>query len=396
MEKVYYADNYLKEIICTVTDVQKTDKNIQVLTDGTIFYPEGGGQPGDVGNLGNFQVLDTKKLEDGSSALILDGSCDIQVGQIYKLKLDWAHRYKFMVMHTAQHLLSGLLFNLYQIGTVAVHLGDEYLTIELDKSEIEEEQIEGLICAANAAIEEGHRILYHQLSHSAALALGMRRSIKVEGDVRVVEIEGIDKIACGGVHVANTKEIRLIYCLGQEQIRGHVRLFFCCGETAVFNTIANAKAVSIVNSKLSCKTAEIEEKLSSLITSFNEIKAQKTLLAKKIAYYELKEAINDAGICLIDCEEGTDIQPYGQALSLFDDMALCILCPDGNRTKWLIGLKGKFEKINFNEIRNKILSSVNAKGGGKTPLFQGVAECTDSEKLKSFKEGFIQIVSESV
>jgi alanyl-tRNA synthetase len=61
----------------------------------------------------------------------------------------------------------------------------------------------------------------------------MRRSIKVEGDgVRLVVVDDVDTVACGGLHVANTAEIELLHYYGQEKIRGHIRLIFTVGQVA--------------------------------------------------------------------------------------------------------------------------------------------------------------------
>ncbi|MBO7348595.1 MAG: alanyl-tRNA editing protein, partial [Spirochaetales bacterium] len=222
MDKLYYADPYRKSITCTVNTVVHTDKATEVTTDRTIFYPESGGQSGDCGKLGPYTVLDTRKGDDGDSVLILAPDTPVKQGDSLELVLDWDHRYLFMVVHTAQHLLSGLLYSMFDIGTVAVHQGADYLTIETDKAEIPLATVDELVLAANEKIRENHKIIYREMSHSDAEALGLRRSIKVEGDVRIVEIEGVDRIACGGVHVASTGEIGIIYSMGHEQIRGHV------------------------------------------------------------------------------------------------------------------------------------------------------------------------------
>ena len=129
MDKVYYQDTYLRTLNCTVTSVARSDKETLVQTDRTVFYPESGGQPGDRGNLGAFRVLDTRKASDGDSILVLEPSAAVKESDVLELSLDWEHRIRFMRIHTAQHLLSGLLFTMFSIGTVAVHQGDEYLTI---------------------------------------------------------------------------------------------------------------------------------------------------------------------------------------------------------------------------------------------------------------------------
>ena len=387
MDKKYYEDTYLRELDCTVIRVRHTDKATEVLTDSSIFYPESGGQPGDRGKLGQFDVLDTRKDEEGNSVLILGKNCPIEEGSTYRLVLDWTHRYKFMVIHTAQHMLSGLLYTMYGIGTVAVHQGDEYLTIETNMAEIPQNQIDGLILEANAKIREDHAVLYHEMSHSDAEALGLRRSIKVEGDVRIVEIEGVDRIACGGVHVARTGEIQLVYCIGQEQIRGHVRLYFKCGQQAVAESLGNNRIVHDLSRNLSCRADELSNKIASMQAMLSETKSQAVHLQRRLAVSEIKDN-NHCGISMIDCS-GTDIQSYAQASEEFTDIAILVTdASDKQRIKWLIVLKGKFAKLDFNADIRPLLAGINAKGGGRSPVFQGAADCTDKEALNRFREDF--------
>lgn len=392
MEKQYYQDTYLRSIRCTVTNVRHTDKATEVKTDRTIFYPEGGGQPGDRGLLGPWEVLDTRKADDGDSVLILTPSCKVEVGESLELSLDWDHRYKFMVIHTAQHLLSGLLFYMYGIGTVAVHQGEEYLTIETDKEEILPETIDGLILAANEKIRENHEILYHEMSHSEAEALGLRRSIKVEGDVRIVEIKDVDRIACGGIHVARTGEIGVISGLGHEQIRGHVRLYFRCGLQALEGLLSADRTIQDLCRILSCRPDEVELKVSDTIRSLGEAKAAASASMRKIALSEVRGSIGSDGLCMLECGADADLQDYAQAVPEFQDLALLATSTSDGRTRWLIALKGRFESIDFNVKIRPILSRIDAKGGGRTPVFQGVAACADAEKLNSFRDEFRNLV----
>ena len=392
MEKLYYQDPYLKRITCTVTHVSHTDKTTEVCTDRTIFYPESGGQPGDRGTLGQYRVIDTRKADDGDSILILDPSSQIKEGDVLELVLDWDHRYKFMVIHAAQHMLSGLLFTMFGIGTVAVHQGEEYLTIETDRSAIDANVIDELVLAANEKIRGNHSIIYHEMSHKDAEALGLRRSIKVEGDVRIVEIKDVDRIACGGVHVARTGEIGVIFCIGHEQIRGHVRLYFSCGQQALDALLSGNKAIQSLNRTFSCRTDEIESKVAELFSALNEAKASASGAMRRLALMEVQENIGSDGLCIMECAQGSDLQNYAQAVTEFEDIAMLVTCPDNGRTKWLIALKGRFEKIDFNVLIRPLLAEINAKGGGRSPVFQGVAACDDKEKLKVFTDKFKALV----
>ena len=392
MEKLYYQDPYLSHITCTVTDVSRSDKATEIRTDRTIFYPESGGQPGDRGKLGQYSVLDTRKADDGDSVLILEPEARINKGDVLELVLDWDHRYKFMVIHAAQHMLSGLLFTMFGIGTVAVHQGDEYLTIETDRSAIDGSIIDELVLAANERIRENHEIIYHEMSHKDAEALGLRRSIKVEGDVRIVEIKDVDRIACGGIHVARTGEIGIIYCLGHEQIRGHVRLYFSCGRQAIESLIADSKVIRDLNRTFSCRTDEIMSKVAETLASLSEAKAEAGVAMRRLALTEVRDMTGADGICIMECAPGADLQKYAQAVLEFDDIAMLVTCHEGGRTKWLIALKGRFEKIDFNSLIRPLLAEINAKGGGRSPVFQGVAACDDKERIKDFSDKFRTLV----
>ena len=387
MDKVYYENTYLRELECTVLKVTHSDKATEVITDRTIFYPESGGQPGDRGFLGPFEVLDTRKDSEGNSVLILKKDCPVKEGSQYRLVLDWDHRYKFMVIHAAQHMLSGLLYTMYAIGTVAVHQGDDYLTIETNREEIPEDVIDGLILAANEKIRENHAITYHEMSHSDAEALGLRRSIKVEGDVRIVEIEGVDRIACGGVHVARTGEISLVYCIGHEQIRGHLRLYFKCGQQAVEESLENNRIVRSLSRTLTCRSDELEGKINSLQQELTLAKSRNEHAGRQLSLYEIRENIGADGICILEAHG--ELQGYAPAVEKFDDLALLVLdFSDSNRTKWLITLKGRFERLDFNKDIRPLLATVNARGGGRSPVFQGAADCTDKEAFSQFKDNF--------
>ena len=391
MDRLYYTDPYLKTLRCTVTDVVRTDKATEVKTDRTIFYGESGGQPGDRGSLGPYKVLDTRKDADGDSILVLQPSAPIKEADALELVLDWDHRYFYMAMHTAQHLLSGLLFTMFGIGTVAVHQGEEYLTIETDRGEISQETVDSLVLRANAEIRANHSIIYREMSHSDAEALGLRRSIKVEGDVRIVEIEDVDRIACGGVHVGRTGEIGVIYSMGHEQIRGHVRLYFCCGQKALENLLMENRVVSSLNRTFSCHTDELEDKVGSLSASLTETRSMLANVQRSLARLGIEKRMED-GVCIMDADEGSDLQSYAQNVPDFGDLAMLVLCPDSGRTKWLIALKGKYEKIDFNSLIRPQLATIDAKGGGRSPVFQGVANCNDKERLERFKASFKETV----
>lgn len=378
MEKLYYKDTYLKETQCTVLSINRTEKALEVITDKTVFYPECGGQPGDMGMLGTYEVLDTKKADNGDSVLLLKSDCPVKEGDALLLSLDWKHRYKYMVMHTAQHLLSGLLFSKFNIGTVAVHLGEDYLTIEVSQPSVDENTVKELVITANRKIAESHKIIYHEMSHKDAEDLGLRRSIKVEGDVRIVEIEDVDRIACGGVHAASTSELNLILYSHSEQIRGNARLYFKTGSDALDYVFKIQNTVSLIRNSFSCNEDEIIPKIDSMKTLLADLKRQASTLSENMADSEIKNNIkNDMAFF----KSELDLSAFASSIEKYTDLALCVF----NGNHWLIGLKGRFENLDFNVIRKNLFPLIEAKGGGRNPLFQGICNGNESA-INSFMD----------
>ena len=252
-EKLYYKDGSLKSVDAEVIGIKKNG----IILDKTIFYPEGGGQPGDTGYFGTYEITDTIKDDDGTPLHIIKGDLP-SVGDKAVLTLSWNHRYQYMTEHSAQHLVSALLHSIYDIGTVAVHQGDGFFTIETDASSIDKEKLLDIEDKANEAIREGHGIEQKSLSREEALNLHMRRTIKVDDDtVLVVFIEGLDAVACGGVHLRNTSEIKEIVYIGYEIIRGHVRTIWRAGDAAVSYRRMNDDIVSSLSVLLSSERENI-------------------------------------------------------------------------------------------------------------------------------------------
>ena len=278
---------------------------------------------------------------------------------------------------------------MYGIGTVAVHMGWDYLTIETDRESVDACQIAGLVERANKEILAAHKVTYAEMSHEEAMALGLRRPIKVEGPVRIVTIEEVDRIACGGVHVSDTLQIRLIVFTSHEQIRGHERLYFKCGQAAVESAVSDSRTVRSLCSDLSCKDEEIEDKVKNLVSDLAAKKTRIAELSEQLASYSLKERVDENGIACFEVAEDEDISVIGRCASGFEKIALCALQNKGGRKVWLIVLKGI--NADFNTFRTKLLAPFGAKGGGKEVVYQGVMENCNAE---SFFSEFRKILGE--
>ncbi|MFA7370623.1 MAG: alanine--tRNA ligase-related protein [Sphaerochaetaceae bacterium] len=405
-EQLYYQAPYSRELRATIIAIREEKGSTAVILDKTIFYPEGGGQPGDRGFLDGVKVVDTQQNKATEILHLLEQRGTFSVGQEVSLKLDWAHRYDFMQQHSGQHLLSGTLFNLFKIGTVAVHLGHTDLSIELDVDNLSFEQIKAVEDTVNRAIRENVPIVERTVKQAEIPSLGLRRSVKVDTDVRIITLEGYDEIACGGLHVKESSEIEYIYYLRSERIRGHLRTFWVAGRRAIEGIRRNTIIVDSVGTLLSVPPDGIVESVSALQAELAQSNWERNVHATEVARLLLEKAYESAqkvqGVPIILLEASAWRQDYfrqlPEAFTKLDALALAVVRErqDG-KLSWLICLKGMGDEGKlFNTIRQEALVLIGGKGGGRPPMWQGIGENSGSKEefLKKVEALFREYLSE--
>ncbi len=206
--KLFWEDAYVREFDATVSSV---DGN-QVVLDQTAFNPRGGGLVGDLGTLDGVRVLDTIKASADSIAHVLEGTHSLAAGNTVHGALDWNRRHRIMRMHTSAHLLSAI----FNKETGALITGNQ---IEPDKSRIDfslddfdREKMLVYCTQASEAIAENPPVKTYFMKRDEALKIpGITKLASVMPpdvkDLRIVEIEGYDLQADGGVHVKNLGEV---------------------------------------------------------------------------------------------------------------------------------------------------------------------------------------------
>ncbi len=199
-----------------------------VYLDRSAFYPTSGGQAADVGWINGIPVVDVRDEGEWIAHQLerpLDDSAQISA------KIDWRRRYDNMQQHTGQHLLSAVVESLFGHPTVSVHMGAQISTIELGTPQFSDEQ------AANAEVRCGELIgaaLPVTITfENASAAIGLRKASERSGSLRIIEIEGVDRSACGGTHVKSTAELSLVQIRRREKVRNNTRLEFVAGTRAL-------------------------------------------------------------------------------------------------------------------------------------------------------------------
>jgi len=225
-ELLFRDDAYLKS---TSAELVELTDNGGLIFNQTVFYPIGGGQPSDVGELIsddlNLKVREVRKGDQGKVVFFVEGSTEgIQIGQKFQQKIDWPTRYGYMKIHTALHLLSVVIPLGVTGGSIGSQKGrlDFEMPEPLENKEILENELNELI-ARGLKITESW-ITDAELEENPSLVKTMRVKPPMgQGKVRLVRIgtetDEIDLQPCGGTHVKNTLEIGKIR-LGKVENKG--------------------------------------------------------------------------------------------------------------------------------------------------------------------------------
>jgi alanyl-tRNA synthetase len=228
--RLYYEDARRDRFEAVVVGARADGEGTAVALDATAFYPGGGGQPADHGFLNDRAVLDV--AADGETVWHrLDGA--LPSGARVEGRLDWERRFDHMQQHTGQHILSRAFIEAAAADTRSFHLGDAIVTIDVGHPGPEPEILRRVEALANRIVWEDRPVLTHVVPPERAREFPLRRAPDVEGEVRVVEIEGFDWSACGGTHVARSGQVGLIAIVGTERYKGGTRVAFLCGGRAL-------------------------------------------------------------------------------------------------------------------------------------------------------------------
>ena len=205
--ELFREDSYLQSCAATVT---LADNNT-VCVDQTVFYPLGGGQPGDTGTMTwgteSARIVDTRNSPEGIRHVLEDGTSLPPEGTSVELSLDWDRRYVHMRMHTAMHLLGSVL----KYGVTGGNISAEKSRLDFDMEDTVDK--EAVSAALSDLVKANHSISCRWISEAELDANpGLVRTMSVQpprgrGDIRLLDIESVDLQPCGGTHVASSGEV---------------------------------------------------------------------------------------------------------------------------------------------------------------------------------------------
>jgi alanyl-tRNA synthetase len=295
--RLYYDDAFEKEFTARVMycEVLPPDVNSGITTsvwklilDRTAFYPTSGGQPNDLGKIGDASVLDVRDEGDEIIHVVDRRPADPEVNGC----INWPRRFDHMQQHTGQHLLSAMFQERFGLPTVSFHLGSEICTIDLRGPEPSAEFLEGAERAANQVVFEDRPVNVRYGTADEFAQLGVRKEVDRKGILRAIEIEAADLQPCGGTHLKSTGQIGLILVRRCTKVRQDWRVEFVCGRRAERAARHDFQLLRQTAEKLSCTPEDLVSAASRAVAerdeNFKNVRAMQQRLAEAEAALALQ------------------------------------------------------------------------------------------------------------
>jgi alanyl-tRNA synthetase len=346
-----------------------------VILEDTIFYPEGGGQPCDLGTVNGVAVVDVQKqkgeLRHFLGSAVPEGPAS--------LHLDWTRRFDHMQQHTGQHLLTAVAQDQFKWETTAFHLGAQVCDIELDAPSISPAAMDRLEEAVAAEIRARREISARWVNPEAYGQEPVRSRGLPEGhtgDIRLVQIAGVDLNTCGGTHLRHTGEIEALKLLGTESIRGGTRLFYAAGRRARLRLGAHENRNATLRALLGAPDEELVSALQIKLDQLLVLEKRSRKLEEELAEYQAAalaarpEALVEAHL---EHRDMAFLQKLARGVLAIDPAKAVFLTSEAGGQGIFLLSAGEASHLDVPTVGKAVAAILGAKGGGAGKTFQGKA-----------------------
>ncbi len=366
-EKLYYSDGHLSRFTARVTSCEKEDGAWAVKLDRSAFFPGGGGQEADEGVLSDMKLLGLR--EEGEDIVHLTPA-PLEPGALVEGKIDWPLRFSRMQGHSGEHILSGTVHRLFGYDNVGFHMGEEAITIDFS-GELSREDLSRAELEANRAIWRDVPVRTLLPTPGELAAMDYRSKKELTGQVRIVEIEGVDLCACCAPHVSHSGEVGLLKIIDSMRHRGGTRLTLLCGEAALLDYEALHENNAAVSAALSAKRLETGGAIARVMAEQEERRAELTKLKRELL--QLKAAAlrpTEGSICIF--ESDIDMITLRELVNAGSELAGKVCAgfagTDGDY-KYIIGSRTVPLRARAKEIN----AAIDGRGGGSDAMIQGTS-----------------------
>ena len=399
--KLYDTDSHLTHCLATVLgcDYDRSHSAYAVILDRTVFFPEGGGQFADLGYITEQEVSARACNEACSEAPVRAAVLDVQisenlimhyidkpltVGAKVTCEIDFARRFDFMQQHSAEHILSGLVYRNLGYHNVGFHLGLTETTLDFD-GPLTSEQLVWLEEAANKAIWQNIAFEITFPDSDTLATLDYRSKKELSGEVRIVTLPGYDMCACCAPHVHHTGEIGLVKIIGAMAHRGGMRLTILCGNRALRDYQTKQTSVEQISALLSAKQPEVaaavvrtKEDQQALIYRINDL--QKMVLEAELRSLPAPDTTEDVFLFQKELDTKAIRNAVNDLCIRYTGYCGIFVGTDETGYSFVLGSATK----DCRKAAALLREAFCAKGGGSEKMVQGSVRATE----KLIKERF--------
>ncbi|MCI9248371.1 MAG: hypothetical protein HFG99_04345 [Dorea sp.] len=364
--KLFYEDSHMEEFDAAVCACLPYGDKYKVVLDRTAFFPEGGGQYADTGELGGVKVFDVHEKE---GVVYHYTDAPLEEGQRVHGRICFEERFEKMQQHTGEHIVSGIVHERFGYNNVGFHLGNTYCTLDFD-GPITKEQLKEIELAANGAVFKNLDVETAYPSKEELGKMEYRSKIEIEGQVRIVTVPGYDVCACCAPHVKKTGEIGLIKFVNMINYKGGERITMLCGYRALKDYAEKEENVKKISALLCAKEEETADAVSHLKEESGKLKGRITSLEQKMIRYKAQEIEIGNGVVSVFDSEISGNSPrelMNQVLLRGASVCAVFAGTDEAGYRYVIGSRER----DVRPLCRELNASFEGRGGGKPEMVQG-------------------------
>lgn len=353
----------------TVTEVSGAGKGRRlfwIVLDRTAFFPEGGGQNADRGWLNDREVLDVQ-VKDG--VVYHKTAFWLEPGQQVTGVIDWELRFSNMQQHSGEHIFSGLVHRYYGYNNVGFHLGSQVVTMDFD-GVLDARDIDRVEWAVNGAIAENVPVTVSYPDAEALKNIEYRSKKEIDGQVRLVTVEGYDVCACCAPHVARTGEIGGLKVVDFQKYKGGTRVSMLCGFRMLEDYRMKQSMVGEISRLLSAPAAKVDEAVKRQLDENGRLRQEIYGLREQLMEKDI-EGIPEGTGHVWFFKEALDAAMMRKMVNetLRRVSGFCgVFCGNEDQGyKFIIGTRGGDARKLAKELRE----ALGARGGGSAEMIQG-------------------------
>ena len=373
--RLYDQDPTLLAFTATVVSCERRkDGRYDVVLDRTAFFPEGGGQGADHGTLGAARVLEAHDAH-GDVRHLTDAP--LSPGEAVEGRVDGARRLAMTQQHSGEHIFSGLVHKLFGYDNVGFHIGADAVTMDFN-GPLSEEDAHRVEWLANEAVWANLPVRTQVPPREELEKMTYRSKKALDGDVRIVSIEGVDACACCGTHVLQTGSVGQIKLLGVQKYKGGVRVSILCGGRALEQENMVQEQIRRASTALSAQKHEVADAVERVLAERDNLRAANEALGLRV-FSLLAERERGEAVRVVACDALPAAQARKAAGKLCEGAQLALaLIPreDG----WSFALASQTRDVR--PVCRALCEVFGGRGGGPADMAQGVLGAGTEEEIR--------------